>query len=201
MLYVREALSGDIEGREIMEIEELIKINQLNPIDRFDLIVRQDVKELCLDILVSLFAIDKVIRDNTNIDYYYYIQDDRSVFFLLKKSLYENLEYELFVEALFYLDYAKLIYRFTCAKKFDVEDELINQLRINSWGREFILQHNLLKKREQTYGILYRFFNDYYMKQEELYKKLLGFLLHPMSSDNVHEIKRINEKMNIKLLS
>lgn len=184
-----------------MEITELIQMNQINPIERFLLIAQNDLKELSLDILMGLFTIDKVIKDNTNINYYYYIQDDKSIVFFLKNTLYEKLEYNIFSEALFYLDYAKLIYRFTCAKKFCVEDDLINQLRINSWGREFILQNELLNEHKIRYEKMYNFFNSYYVQHEVLYKKILNLLVQPMTLDNVRSIKHVNEELSIQLLS
>ncbi|MBO5484003.1 MAG: hypothetical protein J5979_02180 [Lachnospiraceae bacterium] len=184
-----------------MEIAELVQMNQINPMERFFFIVQKDLKELSLDILMGLFTIDQVIKDNTNIHYYYYIQDDRSILFFLKNTLYEKLEYNIFSEALFYLDYAKLIYRFTCAKKFCVEDDLINQLRINSWGREFILQYDILNENRIRYEKMYNYFNSYYMQHEDLYKKLLNLLVQPMTLDNVHLIKRVNEELSIQLLS
>lgn len=184
-----------------MEIAELIQMNQINPIERFLLIAQNDLKELSVDILMGLFTIDKVIKDNTNIHYYYYIQDDISILFFLENTLYEKLEYSIFSEALFYLDYAKLIYRFTCAKKFCVEDDLVNQLRINSWGREFILQYEVLDKYKIRYEKMYDFFNSYYAQHEDLYKKILSLLVQPMTLDNIRSIKHVNEELSIQLLS
>lgn len=184
-----------------MEITELIQMNQINPIERFLLIAQNDLKEVSLDILMGLFAIDRVIKDNTNIHYYYYIQDDMSMMFFLENTLYEKLEYNVFSEALFYLDYAKLIYRFTCAKKFCVEDALINQLRINSWGREFISQYEIINEYKIRYKKMYEFFSSYYIQHEDLYKKLLNLLIQPVTLDNARSIKHINEELRIQLLS
>lgn len=190
-----------MEKGQNMEIEDLIIINKINPIERFNFINRKELRELSVDILLSLYTIDKVIRDNTNIDYFYYVQDDKSVYYLLNNSLYENLDHDMFEEALFYLDYAKLIYRFTCAKKFNLEDSIINQLRINSWGREFILQDNILDVNQNRYEKMYYVFNLYFIQYVDLYKELLDALLKPISMHNSQRIKDINRRIEIQLLS
>jgi len=64
----------------------------------------------------------------------------------------------VFLEGLIKIDEAKLIYRFTCAKKFQIEDDCIKQLRLNSWGREYINGEGLLK----IYGNVTKMFEDYF---------------------------------------
>lgn len=71
---------------------------------------------------------------------------------------------KLFDEGIFILDFSKLIYRFTYAKKFKERDISIRQLRLDSWGVSILkliifsrITKNNIRKYIITIVIILRF--------------------------------------------
>lgn len=181
----------------------IIVLNNVNPIDRFEILLKEfdmGFTKLSELILLALYTIDEVINDKVVCEYYCYIQDDASVLYLLNLiSDNEIGEFE-FSRSLFAVDYAKLIYRFTCAKKFEVENDLVNQLRINSWGREYISSKNILECYKHEYMMLKEKMEEYYMGHRENYSILVKLLKY-VKKEDVQQIKDINSELKIRLLS
>jgi hypothetical protein len=128
-------------------------------------------------VLIALFAVNAVLNEETNIDYFFYLKIEDSIKYLIEKALNCNLQQDQFMKSMFILDYAKLIYRFTCAKKFQVADEVIKQLRLNSWEREYIKQINLLETNKEIYYQLKSTFFQYFSQNKAAYSQLTKYLL------------------------
>lgn len=115
--------------------------DKLNPIDKFMLISKnkESNKKISEIILLALYTIDKSIKENFQTNYDYYINDDATIKILIENSLNCLISDDIFFYSIIELDTCKLIYRFTCAKKFKIENENIKQLRINSWGKDAVI--------------------------------------------------------------
>lgn len=103
-------------------IDELIELNLYEPISRYLTVLEEEndiIKNLTIKILLSLKAVDDVLRYNCNNEYHFYIKDDVTIYNLLLNVFpEEKIKKKDFDKAMFILDFCKLIYRFTCAKKF-----------------------------------------------------------------------------------
>ncbi len=152
-------------------------------------------------ILISLYIIDSVVREQTNSTYFFYINNDVSIKHLLDAVLDLDLGEDLLLKHLLELDVAKLIYRFTCAKKFQIGDDSIKQLRLNSWGREHLSEGGLLKKHSFITEKIDSYFREYYLNNKLVYQKLTGYLLGGIDSYTSQKISKLNDALKIKLLS
>lgn len=134
-------------------IDELIELNLYEPISRYLTVLEEEndiIKNLTIKILLSLKAVDDVLRYNCNNEYHFYIKDDVTIYNLLLNVFpEEKIKKKDFDKAMFILDFCKLIYRFTCAKKFKENNIHIFQLRLNSWGREYV--QNYLEDLKDDY--------------------------------------------------
>ncbi len=104
-----------------------------------------------------------------------------------------------FEKTIFILDFCKLIYRFTCAKKFKEKNYNIFQLRLNSWGREYSEAYIPIMQVESSRII--KSIVLYFENNREKYMTLIKLLLGDLNLENLRAIDRLNSRLNIKLLS
>lgn len=160
-------------------IDELIELNLYEPISRYLTVLEEEndiIKNLTIKILLSLKAVDDVLRYNCNNEYHFYIKDDVTIYNLLLNVFpEEKIKKKDFDKAMFILDFCKLIYRFTCAKKFKENNIHIFQLRLNSWGREYV--QNYLEDLKDDYFTFKDYLSTYCEEQKEDYKELTTILL------------------------
>ena len=75
------------------------------------------------------------------------------------------------------------------------------QLRLNSWGNEYITVKNLIDNNKEIYNAMYLYFERYFSENKLIYDELLGRLLEEINYSNAEKIKELNNKVNIKILS
>ncbi len=181
-------------------LKKLILLNKDDPLTRFNSICEMEVIDSCVHILLCLYVIDEVIKQKTGTLYNYYIQDDLSVQYLLNEIESTQISEKSFQKAITILDISKLIYRFTCAKKFNIKNDAIVQLRINSWGRTFLEENKILDHKKEVYSEIYRFFTRYFEAHENQYKELSALLINKLEQ-STNYVQEINAELKIKLLS
>lgn len=181
-------------------IENLLTIEQLNPSERLEFFINNGCQKPLVfnQILLALSVIDEVIRNKMKSSFLFYVQDDFSIYFFIHESLSVNYTKTDFEQALFFLDFSKLIYRFRCAKKFKINNGSVNQLRINSWGKDYLLDKNILAMHCDDYHKLKNYFNNYFNERENHYFMLLELLLTDEFSE---KINFLNTSLDIKILS
>jgi hypothetical protein len=187
--------------------------DKLNPINKYNMLKADAKHELTqvIDfsytenlgeiILLTLYTIDFILKKEGGARYNYYILGDLSVRNLIEKSFNIPLDYKSFMNHLILIDEAKLTYRFTCAKKFLMPDDSIKQLRLNSWGREYIKEYDLLNVYADAYNALRDTFTRYFRENQETYSSIMNHLLTTFDPDNSISVQSLNEKLDIKLLS
>lgn len=184
-------------------IDDLIELNRYEPIERYKKIVceeNREVQEMSSKILLSLNVIDTVLRQYCNTDYHFYIKGDESIYCLLLLVFDENnINKQDFDKAMFILDFSKLIYRFTCAKKFKEDDTDIFQLRLNSWGRAYI--DSCFLASHEDFKAISEYFCKYCKENIYLYTRLTKALLKDLNNETIEEINEVNDMIEIKLLS
>lgn len=184
-------------------IDDLIEFNRYEPIERYKKIVCEEnceVQEMSSKILLSLYVIDTVLRKYCNTDYHFYIKGDESIYCLLLHVFDKgNINKQVFNKAMFILDFSKLIYRFTCAKKFKVDDTDIFQLRLNSWGRTYIDSYVL--PSHEDFEAISEYFCKTCKENIHLYTRLTKALLKDINNETIEEINEVNNILEIKLLS
>ena len=177
-------------------------LDKSNPIDCFEYLVGKyatsEEYTLCMYILSALHTVDNVITEKFQKPYIY-IQNDSSIKLLLQRTFNTIYNEELYSKCLFILDISKLIYRFTCAKKFEIQDDKIKQFRINSWGNEYLIQ----KSREvQTISQQLHFaFNSYCNDNFDCYSELVSLLSLHIDRNVAYRVIELNSKLELKLLS
>lgn len=186
-------------------IHYLKKMNDQAPEDRLKLLTgTESVLQTCSEnLLLAMYTINECIQEKYKTSYYFYIMDDESVLGILEQcgsmnfSLLKREDYE---KSLLCLDLAKLLYRFPCAKKFMIENDSIHQLRINSWGRDYVTNHLILKK-SQFHADLKAWCMEYFESNNRVYENLVRVLLGPINHKKANYIKSLNENVQLKLLS
>ncbi len=187
-----------------MEImKDLIILNKFDPIKRYEKMICEEsdsIKDLTVKILVSLNAIDLTLQEHCKTDYHFYIKGDASIYCLLCKVYGTEIINERdFEKAMVILDFSKLIYRFTCAKKFRENNDNLSQLRLNSWGREYIYFNSL--EAGKDFKEIKSCFNVYCIENIQLYKKLTQLLLQKLDNEIITNIDKVNSIIDVKLLS
>ena len=186
-----------------MDFSNLIKLDRLSPIEKYSYLCENGIvnnKMLCDNILLALKALDAVIASDLNGRCFLYLQDEASVKWVIEKDLGSSYDSEEFEECLYFIDFSKLVYRFTCAKKFMVNDSAINQLRINSWGIVYLNMLNDELHNDQ-YTRYFNIFKKYYDENREKYLNLENLVSKPITASSAKEIQNINEGLNVKILS
>ena len=72
-----------------MEYKDIMKIYRMNPIESYENILLEPterIDDICNCVLITLYAVDDVIRKNTGKSYYYYIEDLNSIYYVLGVS-------------------------------------------------------------------------------------------------------------------
>ncbi len=174
-----------------------------NPLEKYKLICsKKDYNYVKYGekILLALYAINKVLIEEFNRPYFFYIYEDISCKTLIEKALNDIIDDD-FYKNLIEIDLCKLIYRFTCARKFKIEDTTKKQLRLNSWGNEYIIKNNLIERNKEIYKKIYMYFKEYYNENKKTYEELLNRLLNKIDDENAEKIEELNDKLIIKILS
>ncbi|AIQ15082.1 hypothetical protein [Paenibacillus durus] len=186
-----------------------IEWDDLNPIERYKIMQNRipkfrigtyqaDIGEV---ILLTLYTIDLVLKQEGKTHYHFYILDDASVSHLIGVALGQISEPGILNRAFIAVDEAKLVYRFTVAKKFKIRDDRVKQLRINSWGREYIKEYKLLKTQQDIFGTLHSYFIKYFRTQQPVYANVCATLLLDINPHTAEQIQSLNDLLDIKLLS
>lgn len=177
--------------------KDLFLIDGLAPFDRFKFL-KNNNNQGSLVLLLILFQIDKFLKDFLKVSYNYYIEDDWTIKLIFDK-VSNNKSKRDFKKNLILLEESGLIYRFTCAKKFDIENKSLKQLRINSWGKDYVLKKKILNLPEskRIKIIIKKEFSKNIVK----YQKLIKLLDKASKDSDFEQIKKLNKKIKIKLLS
>ena len=72
-----------------MEYKDIMKIYRMNPIESYENILLEPterIDDICNCVLITLYAVDDVIRKNTGKSYDYYIEDLNSIYSVLGVS-------------------------------------------------------------------------------------------------------------------
>lgn len=181
------------------KVDEWIKIDRLNPIIRFETITPAEDRETCNEILMVLHAIDEVITKSLMCNYSYYVQDDLSIQYILSNTVSDQLNEKKLKKSMMLLDFSKLIYRFTCAKKFRVDNDEIVQMRINSWGKQYLEEKKIISQNMNQYNRILEFYRTYFNDHQAEYLELLD-LLNNLMWESALRVQKLNEKLCVKIL-
>ncbi len=192
-----------------MPLADNIEWDALNPIERYRLnrsripefrmgTYRADPGEV---ILLALYTVDLVLKQEGKAQYHFYILDDDSIGHLMGEALGRIFEPGLLKCAFIAVDEAKLVYRFTAAKKFKIRDDRVKQLRINSWGREYIWESKLLDTQRDIFEALRSYFTQYFRIHQPVYANVCAILMSEITNQSAEQIQSLNNLLDIKLLS
>lgn len=187
----------------MVDFSYLVKFDKLNPISKFTYLCDNNIvvnKSLCHNILLALKAIDEVISNDLKGKCFLYLQDDLSVKWVIENALNCKFDNDEFTSCLYFIDFSKLVYRFTCAKKFKVKDSTINQLRINSWGRVYLDQISDEELNEKYIKFCFAF-KKYYDENREIYLRLESLVSNAITESSAEEIQNLNNGIKIQILS
>jgi hypothetical protein len=188
--------------------DAVLPYDDLAPIERMDaLIVPLSIdRQLLETILLTLEAIDTTIArllvegvpDSSR---NFYVCQDQSVKLLLEQVAEKSVAHKQFTEALLLLNETDLIFRFTAARKFAIEDSSVKQLRINSWGKLYIETKALLAKYDSLYKQLTEQMTQFVLHDKSTYQEITELLSQPIQPSTAKRIAELNAKLTVRLLS
>ena len=116
-------------------IDFLKEIDNLTPIERVNKIVPLSMKKQFNEV-VRIFNFIDIELHALCPSKLIYLYDDEVFYSVIREEM--RITYEEYSVIINFLDICKLIYRFNCALKFEIDDKNKKQFRINSWGREYV---------------------------------------------------------------
>lgn len=186
----------------------LISLDDFNPserLDRLNLLAGEDeAKQLQHDewlFLIALYVIDETIQEKLPSSYFFYIFGDETIFKLLSLSELAHISGEYGHKLAVLLGAAHLLYRFNAAKKFSLPNEKTKQLRLNSWARTYIEDQNILETMSSEASKIRAVFQSYFEENDGTYRQLCKLLLSDITQETAKEILKLNQNLQIKLLS
>lgn len=181
------------------------KFDKMTPIEKYTTLCMkiedENIVYLSKLILLSLFSLNNAVKTIFKVDYDYYVFSDESVKYLLYNTFPQNcFSTDIYNKAINILDVSKFIYRFTCAKKFNIKNPEIKQMRINSWGKSYI--KTLISKEDllEQYNQCNKKTVTYLLANHDDYKILLDYL-YPYNERNSGKVNELNYKLDICFLS
>jgi len=177
-------------------------IDDLVPNDRLDTLLESpkgSVTYKDVDLyLAELFIIDEVLTSRLKINYHFYILDDASLVRLRMAALGDYCDIS---QGLIVADAARLIYRFTCARKFNILNKKTKQLRLNSWGRIYLSEKHVFEMYHDEIALMRDAFMGMFEDKREDYCLLCHMLLEEIDHENAKAINDINSELPVKILS
>lgn len=174
-------------------IQQYCDIDLLNPIERVKILVEEEYLEDFIAVAMLLLEFDKQLHEN-NPNQMIYLYNDESFYAYINNI--HHMDKERYYVIINLLDICKLVYRFTCALKFQIKDTECKQFRINSWGKYYIEQ--LVDSEKDIYQNPIR---SYIKKNEDKYNRLIKILNSGVVDQYITEIHKINAELEVKLLS
>lgn len=212
-VIVLYSITGSINrAKSFVEQNNKFYFDKLNPIDKWDYIKTNTKKEniiyinnvkynLSDIILLVLYCMDEVLKLETDRKYSYYFYGDESIRNFIEKIVNFKLSDNLFYDSMIDIDNVKMVYRFTLAKKFRENNTEIKQLRINSWGVEYLSKFLVNNKNNEIYKYISSRCKEEYINNKIVYDKLKIHLLSELNFENVEIIKNLNSHLILKLAS
>lgn len=179
--------------------DAFVAFDRLSPCERYELLAprHEPVRRAADLVLLSLHAFDGVLYRSAHRPYRFYVHGDASIEHLLALA---GLGGAAHTEALCLLTLAQLIYRFPCARKFDIADAAAKQLRINSWGRDYCERVAVPRYRDE-HARLAAAASGYIEARRAIYDPLLRALLSAGPDAAFPEVTRWNHELDIKVLA
>jgi hypothetical protein len=186
-----------------ISLEKLVHFDHLDPAGKLELLAgagRGNPNAFlheCQRIVVVMHALDEVLRRRAGNGYFYYFQGDQSLI-----TLFERIDAPLAMhdKAFAALGLSQHLYRFNVAKKFSLPED-VKQLRLNSWGREYIANVGLLDIHASLRLAAGDWFESYIERNKDIYLELLRILVTPMDANSSGRIRDMNADLDVKLLS
>lgn len=175
---------------------DIVFLDRYTPIEKFEYYTQQYPAMSVL--LLWLHAIDNILS-TLEFKAPIYILDDETIYQLVTRDD-RSLGQKQLEMAMIYLTQSQMIYRFTVALKFCINEKSIKQLRINSWGRKYC--------REQLLGqhqVLYQRILQQVASKFDVSKTLYMDALNCFKSIDVQHVsaealKEINQHLDIKVV-
>jgi hypothetical protein len=181
----------------------LLHFDKLNPPEKLSFLANTEDCDPslflyeCHSILIAMHALDEVLRKTAKNGYFYYVQDDQSLITLFNRI---NMPLATKGKAFAALGLSQHLYRFNAAKKFGLGGD-IKQLRLNSWGREYLAEQGMLDLHGSLHLTVKSWFESYVAANKEIYRELLEILLKPIDASSSSRIGNLNRNLDIRLLS
>jgi hypothetical protein len=204
-------LSQDValDGRADFE-SVLIDLDRLQPADRLrrlshsptdredDTSLRHALAE---ERLLALYGLNAVLQRRLSTSYFFYFLEDQSVEFAVRQTQMGLDAPPSHIESAYVrLGCAQLIYRFSAAVKFG-QSCASKQLRINSWGRQYVEQVDLMAKYKPLSDNLTGWFENYFQEHAGCYRELATRLLAPDVQESAQRVAVLNDSLDVRLLS
>ncbi len=177
-------------------------IDGLTPTKRIEALLTysdsEQIREVVHKIILLLAVIDEAFEKNFGAKSLYVMDTGMILQWIQRQSFISP---KIYLEGLILLDESDLIFRFTCAKKFQIKDQTLKQLRINSWGKTYAADIKRGYAFDDFLTSLTKLCNETLSVHVNDYEHLISLLKLPISLASSQQIADINKKVPIQLLS
>jgi hypothetical protein len=210
---------GSFELNDVLEIDRLLEFDDLDPFARLPLwsdiffpdhegaylilslgSEKRRISVVVLSLL-ALAAVRMAIKNVLGTDFNFYLMGDESLKFVIEHAFGAQIEARQLKSSLYALNEADLIFRFTVPRKFYSAGKNQKQLRINSWGLEYLRQSKTSESHPDLTKRLDMFLEEYLSHHKAVYESLTHILMQEINQASNGRINDLNELVEVKLLS
>jgi hypothetical protein len=185
-----------------VDLGRLLELDSLEPGARIEAMVAGDdyLRDVACTILLTLVEIDARLEGCLRVSSLYLVEG-RALYEMFAKVLPPGLSDDDIRSALLLLNSSSLIFRFTCARKFRVADARLKQMRVNTWGKWYVVSRGLDQRYPGVRGQVGAATAALLAERRDAYARLSETLCAPISQTSAEVIGVLNRAVSLKLLS
>lgn len=150
--------------------------------------------------LVGLVELDRLAEVYLGASSLYFVEDD-ALRGLLGGGASKRANETDVRQALIVLNNCDLVFRFLCARKFNVATTDWRQTRVNTWGKWYVTEHALYSRYPEVALGLQDSVRPAIEEHGATYAALTNLLRQPVTSEHAEQIARLNALLPLRLLS
>jgi hypothetical protein len=185
-----------------VDVDRLLELDDEEPGARLDALLDGDQRqaESVQIVLLSLIAIEDALHECLGVQSLY-IVEDAHLYAIFASVHAARISRDDVRRALLLLKSADLIFRFTCARKFEIADTHLKQIRANTWGKWYAAIRCLDRRHPDVQPLVAETTMATLRKQHAEYIRLAEALRSEITPSVASTASELNRGVPLKLLA
>ncbi len=185
-----------------MEADSALELDDADPGTRLDRMLGDDERlaRAAHVGLLSLIAIEDALHQCLGAKSLYLVED-HTLRALLHDACSREAADEEIRRGLILLNHADLIFRFTCARKFRVQDRRMKQVRVNSWGQWHARDRRLARRYPDVGPTVDCAVRAMLRERHAVYARLAHLLARPITPSVAALLEDLSCDVSLRILS